>query len=447
MAALLLSTFFLAEATWRHDQLSLTSNDTNVSAGDNVGVLILKDARTASSYLALELNKRGIHIQQESLLNWERDLEVIGVDSTPYMTKNARLGWVEQSLLRPMPKNPYTMEMSCYPGEKKWLNGLEQAKMMDDMEDSRKQACSLYKSGDCSPPFKGETCLDKKGCFAFYSLQKECLHEDIEAKAHGLAFNFQEELGTGNTNNNQRLMYNADLLNEVLSNLEQKGNNIKFFAQTRSNIIRWGISKAFHTLDIQHGGVPFENGQYVVSADRKVTFKSDPEKFFHHVVTQIERIMSMSLSVKDDAKVIFYEDIARSLDNSIDAIASYLEVDTKTSGSNFESSNTQNQHADMPKEYITNFDEVLSKLEQFPCLHRQMLHPHKDDTFILPLKRKGNNITMDMSKDCPVADRDTYLRTIDAYLAAYTGKSSSDASAAMSSEESITRSNFSHCHD
>jgi len=429
MVALLLSTFFLAEATWRHKHSSLTSNDTNVSAGGKVGVLILKDARTASTYLALELNKRGIHIQQESLVNWERDLELMKVDSTPYMTKDSRLGWVEQSLLRPMPKNPYTMEMRCVPGNKKFANKLS------EMEDAAKDACKQYKSGDCAPPFEGETCLDTKGCFTFTNFQRECLHKDIEQKAHGLAFNFKSELGTGDTNDNQVLMSNADLLKGVLSNLEQKGNNVKYFAQTRSNIIRWGISKAFHTVDNKYGGKPFENGRFAVDTDHKLTIKSDPEEYFHHVVTQIERIMSMSLSIKDDAKVIFYEDIARSLDNSIDSIASYLEVDTKTSGSNLETSNTKDQHAERPKDYIANFDEVLSKLKPFPCLHRQMLHPKKDDTFILPLIRNGNNITMDMSKDCPVADRDTYLRTIDTYLAAYTRKPSGNALAAMSSEE------------
>jgi len=54
---------------------------------------------------------------------------------------------------------------------------------------------------------------------------------------------------------------------------------------------------------------------------------------------------------------------------------------------NTDKENCQSQHEKMPKDSIRNFDEVLEKMKDFPCIHRQLLHPSKTDVFNLPMEK------------------------------------------------------------
>mmetsp|Transcript_31165 Transcript_31165/g.61018 ORF Transcript_31165/g.61018 Transcript_31165/m.61018 type:complete len:173 (-) Transcript_31165:736-1254(-) len=63
----------------------------------------------------LEMNERGQHIQQESLLNWDEGLNMLKIPKDEHLSRSSRAAWVEQSLLRPMPKNPYAIQARCAP--------------------------------------------------------------------------------------------------------------------------------------------------------------------------------------------------------------------------------------------------------------------------------------------------------------------------------------------
>mmetsp|Transcript_995 Transcript_995/g.1495 ORF Transcript_995/g.1495 Transcript_995/m.1495 type:complete len:131 (-) Transcript_995:730-1122(-) len=102
----------LGEARWNHGGNSSLSMD---EPSTSRSILVLKDARTGSTWFCLEMNERGQHIQQESLLNWDEGLDMLKIPKDKYLSRSSRAAWVEQSLLRPMPKNPYAIQARYAP--------------------------------------------------------------------------------------------------------------------------------------------------------------------------------------------------------------------------------------------------------------------------------------------------------------------------------------------
>uniref|UniRef100_A0A7S4DPG8 Sulfotransferase domain-containing protein n=1 Tax=Lotharella globosa TaxID=91324 RepID=A0A7S4DPG8_9EUKA len=404
--------------------------------GGKVGVLVLKDARTASTYLCLEMNRRGVHMSQESLHNWERDLDFLSLNTKTYCNRESRTAWLEQSLIRPMPKNPYAMLASCAPPKgATWLNDrdLEQSALHNDPE--KLDVCKNFKAGNCAPPFKSEACTDFEGCFMFETLQKDCMHTNITAKAHGISFHYGEPFGEILDDDSERflpevLSDHAGIMRNALAKAEKNGVHTRFFVQTRSNIIRWMISRVFHTVDNVNGKAlnSDEFHGWSVEGDgekRKIFIDMDTiGELFVNATKPVERILSIALDIRDDAKLMFYEDLVRDQESMMSSIGDYLGMSLEAPQEEVEEessnpSNCQNQHTDKPESYIANFKEVLAETKQnYPCFYRQLLHPSKTDTFVLPLRRNGNNVTFDLSQDCSVAPNDEYFRTVDDYLKA-----------------------------
>jgi len=165
----------LGEARWNHGgNASLTANEPSTSS-----ILVLKDARTGSTWFCLEMNERGQHIQQESLLNWDRELDMLKIPKDEHLSRSSRAAWVEQSLLRPMPKNPYAIQASCAPPANAVLeNGRHLSEKMGNVDAVKKEVCdSLEEVGICAPPYTSNACADLHGCFQQDTLQRTCYHK------------------------------------------------------------------------------------------------------------------------------------------------------------------------------------------------------------------------------------------------------------------------------
>uniref|UniRef100_A0A6V3QJ17 Uncharacterized protein n=1 Tax=Lotharella globosa TaxID=91324 RepID=A0A6V3QJ17_9EUKA len=148
--------------------------------------------------------------------------------------------------------------------------------------------------------------------------------------------------------------------------------------------------------------------------------KSFSQQLLLELHNSSESKWTMGMRVDPTMKVMFYEDIARNIDRSIADVMEHCEVPAsslRAAETETEKDNCQEQHEKMPKDYIRNFDEVLEKMKDYPCMHRQLLHPSKTDVFNLPLEKSGDELIVNMKADCPVGNNDLFLRTVDEYLA------------------------------
>ena len=367
-------------------------------------VLILKQARTGSTWFCEQANIAGLHISQEAMFKWEHYLpENKTVDDVQdFFTKDARMAWVQQSLVRPMPKNPFAK-----------LDGCNYARQ--DCAASKKEACATVDDSTCVPPFTNEACSDFNGCFHQWSRQGNCMHEEKEPSLFGMSFSYLGPLGDVDP-------YSAEyaaLLAGVVDKVRKSGVDVTVLTQSSSNVIHWALSLKFHSYKNRQPEDKFKDG-WEYNKDFSKFIIKDPEKFFLSKFEKASESLEIGRRVDGgDSHVMFYEDIGRSMIGSIAALLDLSQGKTRRTKTEL-CNNCQNQHAEAPSKYIENIDEVLNKMKNYPCVVRQLKHENKFDTFLLPYTLdKTGKIGVDFSKDCCVADSSTLIRTIDDYIKSY----------------------------
>mmetsp|Transcript_23429 Transcript_23429/g.32701 ORF Transcript_23429/g.32701 Transcript_23429/m.32701 type:complete len:424 (-) Transcript_23429:256-1527(-) len=381
-------------------------------------LLILKTARTGSTWLCDLLNQRGMHVTQEALLNWERDCPHFSNNCHQYFTKEGRLGWVTQSLLRPMPKTPYAIDGSCqkFAKRSKHLKIEELADVDIVANEVREKLCAV--EAQCHPPYTHESCSDLTGCFNQRVEQKGCYNVELrEPSITGISFNFQSSLGEAAIadcikGNPTCVSKQAVMLREATEAVEKKGIEVVTVAQVRTNLLRWGVSRAFH------GG---HAGTVKYKSNGKIKIQN-LESFLSGPVAMIESLLQLVTEVSDKSQIIFYEDVARNQDKSAAAIANAF-VMSKTEAREAAtdvnpSANEQNQHPGGLEDYIHNLDEIREQVRDTqPCVFR-MTENAKTETLVLPLTEIDGQVKIDLSRDCCVADKNTYLRSVADYVKA-----------------------------
>eukprot|EP00471_Norrisiella_sphaerica_P001407 CAMPEP_0184478300 /NCGR_PEP_ID=MMETSP0113_2-20130426/359_1 /TAXON_ID=91329 /ORGANISM="Norrisiella sphaerica, Strain BC52" /LENGTH=404 /DNA_ID=CAMNT_0026856041 /DNA_START=162 /DNA_END=1376 /DNA_ORIENTATION=+ len=379
-------------------------------------LLILKTARTGSTWLCDLLNQRGMHVTQEALLNWERDCPHFSDNCEEYFTKEGRLGWVTQSLLRPMPKTPYAIDGSCAKLAKQSKHTKSVELASEDLGDKVKETACAVKA-QCRPPYTHESCNDVAGCFNQRVSQKGCYNVEMrQPSITGISFNFQSSLGDAKNaaclSEPSCASKQAAMLREATEAVEKTGIEVLTLAQVRSNLLRWGVSRMYHSGS---------SNAVKYNKDGKITVK-DLENMLKGPVSRVEPLLQMAGEVSENAQIIFYEDIARSPDKSTEAIAKAYQMsktEAKETGTDVSpSANEQNQHPGGLEEYIENLDEIREQTQKSqPCVFR-MTQTSKDDTLILPLVKRDGQVKIDLSRDCCVADRNVYLRSVADYVKA-----------------------------
>eukprot|EP00472_Partenskyella_glossopodia_P008322 CAMPEP_0197534532 /NCGR_PEP_ID=MMETSP1318-20131121/47506_1 /TAXON_ID=552666 /ORGANISM="Partenskyella glossopodia, Strain RCC365" /LENGTH=404 /DNA_ID=CAMNT_0043091845 /DNA_START=42 /DNA_END=1256 /DNA_ORIENTATION=- len=399
IATVLLLCFLEGEAVLSNKQGSLEQKPQRRS------VLILKQARTGSTWFCEEANNRGLHISQESMLNWDHFFPGNKTmdDFEEYFTKESRLAWVEQSLTRPMPKNPFAQQDGC-------------SRIRKAAAETKKGLCATLDENACAPPFKKEACSDFHGCFHQWSAQNFCMHDSKEPSLLGTSFSYSSEFGDVNSQS----VEHAKLLKDVVDKVRKSGVDVQVLTQSRSNVVHWALSKKFHSYKNRDPADKVKS-EWEYTKDHSKLIIHDPEKFFIPKLVSASEIVEHSRHVDGgDSALMFYEDIGRNINSTIDALLKLFEPKTTHQTEATFCNNCQNQHPQPPADYIENIDEVLNKMKKYPCIVRQLRHENKYDTFILPyVLDKHGKFRMDLSKDCCVAESSTYIRSIDDYIKSY----------------------------
>uniref|UniRef100_A0A7S3Z5T2 Uncharacterized protein n=2 Tax=Lotharella globosa TaxID=91324 RepID=A0A7S3Z5T2_9EUKA len=334
-----------------------------------------------------------------------------------HLSRSSRAAWVEQSLLRPMPKNPYAIQASCAPPSYAALpDGRKLADIMEKIDAVKKGVCdSLSEVGVCAPPYTGDACADLHGCFQQNTQQRTCYRKDQVSALHGLSFGYSELFGEKDVekmNEPDLLMDHAELLKSTVEKVRDQGVNTKVLVQARTNIVRWTISRMVHSVKVNGRS----SQRFTVHDDDTITIHS-PGEIFSTNAGRVAELITMGMRVDPTMKVMFYEDIARNIDRSLADVMQYCEVPASSLRAAKTNKKNVQSHEKMPKDYIRNFDEVLEKMKDYPCMHRQLLHPSKTDVFNLPMEKSGDEYIVNMKADCPVGNNDVFLRTLDEYLA------------------------------
>eukprot|EP00471_Norrisiella_sphaerica_P001586 CAMPEP_0184484632 /NCGR_PEP_ID=MMETSP0113_2-20130426/6326_1 /TAXON_ID=91329 /ORGANISM="Norrisiella sphaerica, Strain BC52" /LENGTH=415 /DNA_ID=CAMNT_0026865709 /DNA_START=167 /DNA_END=1414 /DNA_ORIENTATION=+ len=409
--------------------MAVLNGTQNVATKGSKGasILVLKDARTGSTWLCEEMNQRGMHITQEALLNWERECPKFSDSCSEYFTTQGRLGWVTQSLLRPLPKTPYAFQGGCGKYSKK---AMKKSKELVDMGLSvdKRAICPEALAADCSPPYTHESCTDLRGCFNQLPCQGGCYNAEAkEPSITGLSFNFLSKLGDRDiegcvSKDLNCLSRQAELLKEAKEDAEKQGKEVLTLMQTRSNLLRWTISKVLRS---HKNGLREENVEKILKFNSMTSFTVlDIDGLVSVTKKKVELMLQMSNQVAEDAQIMFYEDLARDVDGAIDAIKSSYKHggDFSSAGKVYSHStkNTVDQHPEGLEAYIENLDEFKEKTKTArPCLYRMADNKTaKDETIVLPLTKEDGAIKIDLSRDCCIADRNTYLRSVKDYVKA-----------------------------
>jgi len=391
--------------------------------GKGRSILILKAARTGSTWLCDEMNARGMHVTQESLLHWEDDCPQVHENCEEYLSPDGRVQWVTQSLVKPMPKNPYAFALGCGGILGGTLNAME----IPYTED---KVAACQEAVDCSPPYSDESCSDLRGCFSQQEDQKGCYNAEMSAPAIiGISFNFLSSLGDHAIDkcldeDPKCIKKQSKVLKEATAAAEKQGVEVLTLAQIRSNLLRWAISRTFHSRD-------YDN--YISKA---VQFNEEGDKFavlsveglLHGPVKRMEQLLQMSMEVSKNTKILFYEDLARNVDKSIDALGQSYSHGPKGSASPTEAAeedvapdkNVEDQHPGELANYVENMEELREQVRSTqPCIYTMAQDSTaKDETLILPLKEVDGLVKIDFSRNCCFADRKEYIRSVADYVKA-----------------------------
>eukprot|EP00471_Norrisiella_sphaerica_P000807 CAMPEP_0184487954 /NCGR_PEP_ID=MMETSP0113_2-20130426/10435_1 /TAXON_ID=91329 /ORGANISM="Norrisiella sphaerica, Strain BC52" /LENGTH=374 /DNA_ID=CAMNT_0026870397 /DNA_START=266 /DNA_END=1390 /DNA_ORIENTATION=- len=370
------------------------------------------------------MNDRGMHVTQESLLHWERDCSPVSGNCEEFLSIPGRTQWVTQSLVRPMPKNPFAFAYGCN-GLTERFPFVSEVKLAREYDDEKIQACNV--AVECTPPYTHEGCADLGGCFSQEIDQKGCYNTDMETPAIvGISFNFLSSLGDSKLDacleqEPKCMSKQSMMLREATEAAEAQGAEVLTLAQTRSNLFRWAISRVFHARD-------FDN--YIIKA---IEFTESGDKFVVHdvdgllrgPVKRMEQLLQMSLEVSDNTKILFYEDLARDVGKSIEAVQlSYKNPVESVSDVLQEDvapdENVKDQHPGGLGDYVENLEEFRKQVRKSqPCLYTMALdETPKDTTLILPLKMEDSRIRVDFSRDCCFGDSETFVRTVKDYVQA-----------------------------
>lgn len=459
--------FDRASALVRGKAFPLPKHDPSPVLG--VSLLILKTARTGSTFFCLELNSRGAHVSQESLLNWQRAANQAGGDRhiEAYFTRSARADWVHWSLVRPMPKNPFSIQLSCASDSKRSLKATA-AKLAACASAARAAGGSIRTA--CRPPYANDaSCQDTNGCFQQDMYQKECFRPGRGAhgdhrhdKAYpknasdiaviGTSFNYKSDiemsLGFRPTKrlnretDEQRLKRQVPVYRKIISSVESTRPTI-VTAQTRTNIVRWRISQAFHRFKLGERPAGVRLIRSSSTPTRARLGLSDPVAFFTTKAGAPNALQNLLFArrIKSEAVAVFYEDIARNVSKAINdmlrlGLAGVMGetrtalslLESKSDSAPTGSKNTKEQHSNAKvRTYIAGYDRVEKSLRPYPCYHKQLTHVRKDATWTLPLRRVVRDANgksghaMDPYEvshhaDCCVLDDDEFVRTVDQYL-------------------------------
>ncbi len=406
------------ETAWSGDQIPSFATLEPGSASrpkPKLGLLVLKGARTGSTWFCLELNRRGAHISQEALLHWERAARATSSSPARYLTRGAREAWVSASLLRPMPKNPFVLQLSSAQRHKRR---------------SKLSKGSLSRS--CVPLFdQPDACSDWKGCHQFSNYQKTCFRTaEQELQLVGISYSFRSDvdmsLGTDTFQNGEtwprfvaRQMASYDV---VLSSAKRHEVPVLVLAQTRSNIVRWRISQTFHEAsEGRHGGTKHSKHALMLGTRGSTLRITDPVRFFLSSAgaqKALENVL-LALRVSKRALCILYEDIGRNVSEAIDQLLKGTGVVLeKPSEETVGTRNTQDQHLHPVSHYIANFDQVQTAMQAYPCYRKQLIELDKTVSWTLPLRRDGTGaLRIDHNLDCCKMPGAQFVRSVSEYIA------------------------------
>uniref|UniRef100_A0A7S2QT70 Uncharacterized protein n=1 Tax=Norrisiella sphaerica TaxID=552664 RepID=A0A7S2QT70_9EUKA len=387
-------------------------------------LLVLKTARTGSTWLCEQMNQRGMHITQEALLNWDKECSSYSSNCDQYLTTVGRVSWITQSLVRPMPKTPYALAGCLYAaGEMKSKQGQQVAISVGTYDKDKMTACS--EATECQPPYVHEACSDLRGCFNERINQPGCYNTEMaEPLITGISFNFLSSLGIPELDaclekDTNCISKQSELLRGAKEAAESQGVEVVVLAQIRSNLFRWAISRVFHSRLVDH----YQNPHVEFNDDfTKITILN-AVKLLQSPTKKVEQLLQMATEVSKDTQFMLYEDIDRSIDNSIEAILKSFRHsgDATIGGVHEDVSHDQNVHDQHPggiENYVENLEEVQDQIRTaYPCMYRMSQNSTaKDDTLILPLVETEGRIKIDLTRDCCIADRDTYIRTAADYI-------------------------------
>ncbi|GAB5365651.1 hypothetical protein AAMO2058_001076200 [Amorphochlora amoebiformis] len=409
-------------------------------------ILILKTARTGSTWLCHELNRKGFHVSQESMLNWRPQANNLNLNPLSYtdslsnnLSTIPRGLWVYQSLIRPMAKTPFAVELSCVSNRRfkspkpAICNALFRSKSLQNPKN-----LSSAPLQQCLPPFTSIACNDSVGCFQQEVYQMSCFR--ITQSQHlplvtGLSYNYRSSLRglglwrTQGEKEAEKLIYRT-IFRQFSRSSEDRERELVVVAQTRSNIVRWRVSQAIQRYK---RGVEKQRGIQIIDREEKriklhifdavgfFTSKSGAQNALNNLL--------FTLSIDSTALCVFYENLARNITQVVSSLQQQFSyprehwqytspVPPKTKGQNHPNESNL-------RHYISNYEEVELALREYPCYHKQLLDPRKDNTWTLPISKlsKGKGDTplaweVDHMADCFILDErfDSSLFRVQEYL-------------------------------
>jgi len=317
---------------WSDKPDVLSSNHTirANAVGDHskdVALMIMKGTRTASTFFCLELNKRGIHVSQEAMLDWDSDAQMLHVSPDEHMTPASRRAWIVESLKRPMPKTPLAIERACMNVN---YDFLPRKKALGCL------AADQLKSNACVPPYTdAKSCSDLHGCFQQTYYQRICFTDSSEPTVYGISFDFRATMSVADLSKvswdeavDRRVAVYQDIVKEVAPQRQ-----LKVVAQARTNLARWAVSMSFHKAEwgeddancVVDSKVDVENQK---EEQRKI-FVKNPIAMFNDMAQdflsqlktvrrytiQFQKLKLLTWDTKrvDNAVCVFYEDLSRNV--------------------------------------------------------------------------------------------------------------------------------------
>ena len=381
--------------------------------GTHHSLLILKEDRTGSTWLALELNRlKGVHVTQETFLHWERDwnYSLGDIADAPdnrnlalqkFMNVESRTRWLQESLLRPMPKNPFS-HLACLSPRKRWFedkidecNNLQH--ILEISESTEKQSPhqsqkSLYV---CMPPFSSDdpSCGDDtRSCFNQLSSQPKCFRRLPECmKIIGMSTGFRSEM----------LHIDGSKLSlEELSDV-YKGVKLAFrgslsiVGQTRMNFVRHSLSKFFRRNDANHVELTIED--LLKTTQRSID------------------LLNMVHTIDGQARIVTYEEMGKDIGLVLSKITGLGERNSTVAWSRSTNTQEKNDTQLSVKNKISNFDSLKKVLQDYPCFHSQLLSSNKYARWTLPGvfdKKLGTFIFEPRQPCCELRDDIDMVRSI-----------------------------------
>ena len=390
--------------------------------GNHRPLLVLKLARTGSTWLVLELNKlQGVHVTQETFLNWERDWKSsLGYNSKEgellpdqlslnnFMGVTSRTAWLRESLLRPMPKNPFS-RLVCLSPQRRWA----QEKLVECNNTTNRWLEPLNYTEViaplglpkqllvCKPPYSQDSpsCEDdERSCFSQASEQPICFRAAPDSmNVIGLSTNF---MSTMKHQNGSKLSQH-ELTNVYADMKSMIGEALFVVGQVRGNFVRHSMSQSFH----------FKSAQQVHLSIR-------------HVIRTAQKnmdVLNMVYTIDKKAHMVTYEEMGIDINGVVAKIRGNRERDTASvdwqGGTN---TKEKNDTLSSISHKISNFDSIKEEFQKYPCFLAQLLSTNKYARWSLPghFDQKLGRFVLNPKSPCCVLQKNVELvrRVEDVFL-------------------------------